>query len=221
MTWRDIRERQFKEVLERLRRLKSATIELCLIPAQSGQSAGDARGILHGDAAWPPCEGTVKPEEKSNVLLQNLERLNTPRELRVGEVFWIGMRLSAAGRLFLFNLGVSGSTNRLAPKKDADAEWVDSREWIWVGEQRRFTSDMRQGISFKETGGEGEKYPERLLAIAAIRRDVDLTAADLHADWESTYRGGWGKVQSEPSGFWAWDPTEFTWGEITLPVVRI
>lgn len=217
MNWREIREEQFRNILAKLAKAKSPSIKVLLAPAPSGsRSMGNARGIIRAGEDWKPTPGPISEDSGLNQLLAR----PTPQVLYPNEVFWIGLEAARPGRIFLWNLGLNGSADRLIPNGES-TDWIDRGQVLWVNSDRQLVAERDQAISFVESGfnGPAHSFPERLLAITCTRPEVMLTSADLDPDWKPVCRGNaWGTVAEKPSGFWSFAPGEFEWGILEVPV---
>ena len=212
MSLRKIKEIQFIEVLQKLNlRFGPAQTKILIAPAKEKNiPVNDARGLVNGNQNLPLLDDAF----------QSLADKQTPQRLISGEWFRIGVWTPLPGRLFLFNLGVSGGNARLAPLDGYGAKRIEAKQLYLIGDGRNPIAPPNGGTSFQETCRTQEHmvYPERLLAIVLSQADQEITASDLNPDWDPETRGGFGHVNSGASAFWEQPKESITWGLLELPI---
>ena len=193
---------------------------MCLAPVDSAELIQNgSRGLVFGDEKWPEPLAESGASLDQSPGFEVILGLKTPQVIFAGEHFRIGLWSEHPGFLWLFNLGVLGSSARMVPN-ERPSPLLKPQSLMWVTEERGLVRDFESAERFKETGPSenADEYPERLLAVLSKDCDANLTSSDLNPDWEPKWRGVWGKVNSAATPFWGWDIGDFEWGLLEVPV---
>ncbi len=193
-----------QEIIDELSRVSDAgqSVALNIIAApKPGACRGMAPNFVA--AALPDTDAqTLRPESGKAI-----------HELVVGEELVIKLQSPVDGYLSLFNLGTSGSVNRIFPGSTAQPLFISGGQWYAIpGPGFEISNWIEKGPTTEDRG-----FKEQILAVILAQPKV-LTEHDLHTDIPLARTRGM-NISEGISDLYDLPPDQVSYGLLSLPVV--